>query len=97
MNKFYEVSKVLNKHTDAHCRVQYLVCWRGYSKKYDSWVNKSDTNERLKQVFGTPPRNARLAADLGSVSCREAQYEETANNQHRETCVCYHANRCQDL
>ena len=34
-----------------------------------------------------PPRNSRLAADLGSVSCREAEHEETANNQHRETSV----------
>ena len=41
MNKFYEVSKVLDKRTDAHGRVQYLVRWRGYGKKYDSSVNES--------------------------------------------------------
>ena len=53
MSKFYEVSKVLDKRTDAHGRVQYLVRWRGYGKKYDSWVDETDTNERLKQVFRT--------------------------------------------
>ena len=53
MSKFYEVSKVLDKRTDAHGRVQYLVHWRGYRKKYDSWVDETDTNERLKQVFRT--------------------------------------------
>ena len=53
MTKFYEVSKVLNKRTDAHGRVQYLVRWRGYGKNYDSWVDETDTNERLKQVFRT--------------------------------------------
>ena len=51
MSKFYEVSKVLDKRTDAHGRVQYLVRWRGYGKNYDSWVDETDTNERLKQVF----------------------------------------------
>ena len=53
MSKFYEVSKVLDKRTDAHGRVQYLVRWRGYGKKNDSWVDEADTNERLKQVFRT--------------------------------------------
>ena len=53
MSKFYEVSKVLDKRTDAHGRVQYLFHWRGYGKKYDSWVDETDTNERLKQVFRT--------------------------------------------
>ena len=53
MSKFYEVSKVLDKRTDAHGRVQYLVRWRGYGKKYDSWVDETDTNEHLKQVFRT--------------------------------------------
>ena len=53
MSKFYEVSKVLDKRTDAHGRVQYLVRWRGYGKNNDSWVDETDTNERLKQVFRT--------------------------------------------
>jgi len=53
MSKFYEVSKVLDKRTDAHGRVQYLVRWRGYGKKYDSWVDEANTNERLQQVFRT--------------------------------------------
>ena len=43
MSKFYEVSKVLDKRTDAPGRVQYLVRWRGYGKKYDSWVDETDT------------------------------------------------------
>ena len=41
MSKFYEVSKVLDKHTGAHGHVQYLVRWRGKGKKYDSSVDKS--------------------------------------------------------
>ena len=53
MTKFCEVSKVLDKRTDAYGCVQYLVRWRGYGKKYDSWVDETDTNERLKQVFRT--------------------------------------------
>ena len=54
MNKFWSyLSKVLDKRKDAHGRVQYLVCWRGYGKKYDSWLDDTDTNERLKQVFRT--------------------------------------------
>ena len=28
MSKFYEVSKVFDKRTDAHGRVEYLVRWR---------------------------------------------------------------------
>jgi len=44
---------VLDKRTDTHGRVQYLVHWRGYGKKYDSWVDENDTNGRLKQVFST--------------------------------------------
>ena len=49
----------LDKRTDAHGRVQYLVRWRGYGKNYDSLVDETDTNERPKQVFrarhqGTP-------------------------------------------
>ena len=51
MSKFYEVSKVLDKRTDAHGRVQYLVRWRGYGKKNDSWVDEADTNERLMSIF----------------------------------------------
>ena len=51
MSKFYEVSKVLDKLTDAHGRVQHLIRWLGYGKNYDSWVDETDTNERLKQVF----------------------------------------------
>ena len=35
MSKFYEVSKMLDKRTDVHGRVQYLVRWRGYN-----WVFK---------------------------------------------------------
>ena len=54
MSKFWSyLSKALDKRTDAHGRVQYLVCWRGYGKKYDSWLDDTDTNERLKQVFRT--------------------------------------------
>ena len=58
MCKFYEVSKVLNKRTDAHRRsrsrtVPYLVRWHGYGKRYNSWVDETDTNERPKQAFST--------------------------------------------
>ena len=53
MSKFHEVSRVLDKRTDTCGRVQYLVRWRGFGTKYDSWVNEDDTNERLKQVFRT--------------------------------------------
>lgn len=53
MSKFYEVSKVLDKRTDANNRVQFLVRWRGYGRKYDSWVDAEDTNDYLKQMFRT--------------------------------------------
>ena len=53
MTKFYEVSKVLDKRTDAHGRVQFLVRWRGYGKRYDSWVDEHNTNERLRQIYRT--------------------------------------------
>ena len=39
--------------TDVHGRVQYLVRWHGYGKKYNSWVDETDTNERPKQAFST--------------------------------------------
>ena len=51
MSKFYEVSKVLDKRTDTSARVQFLVRWRGYAKKYDSWVDETDTNEHLKRAY----------------------------------------------
>ena len=44
---------MLDKRTNAHGRVQYLVRWRGYGKNYDSLVDETDTNERLKQVSRT--------------------------------------------
>ena len=53
MSKFYEVSKVLDKRADADNRVQFLVRWRGYGRKYDSWVDAEDTNEYLRKVFRT--------------------------------------------
>jgi len=53
MTKFYEVSKVLDKRTDAYDRVQFLVRWRGYGKRYDCWVDEVNTNERLRQVYRT--------------------------------------------
>ena len=53
MTKFYEVSKVLDKRTDGHGRVQFLVRWRGYEKRYDSWVDEDNTNECLRQVYRT--------------------------------------------
>ena len=53
MSKFYEVSKVLVKHTDTHSQVQYLFGGCSYRKKYDSWVDETDTNEHLKEVFRT--------------------------------------------
>lgn len=51
--KFYEVSKVLDKRTDVHGCVRFLVHWHGYGKRYDSWVDKDNTNERLRQVYRT--------------------------------------------
>ena len=53
MSKFYETSKALDKHTDTHGHIQYFVRWHRYGKNYDSWVEKTDTNECLKQVFRT--------------------------------------------
>ena len=44
---------MLEKRTDTHGRVQYLVPWHGYGKNYNSWVDETDTDERLKQVFRT--------------------------------------------
>ena len=44
---------MLDKRTDAHGRLQYLVRWCGYGKKYDSWVDEMDKIQRLKQVFRT--------------------------------------------
>ena len=41
------ISKVLDKRTDTNGRVQYHVHWRVYGKKYDSWVDEADTNERV--------------------------------------------------
>jgi len=53
MGKFYEVSKVLDKRTDPHGRVHLFVRWCGYGRKYDSWVDEDNTNERLKKVYRT--------------------------------------------
>ena len=82
MSKFYEVSKVLDKRTDAHGRVQYLVHWSGYGKKYDSWVDETDTNERLKQVFrtrhqGTPGLLQTLAVLVAEKLNTKADYFRT--------------------
>ena len=40
MSKSYEVSKVVDKRTHAHGRIQHLIRWCGYGKNYDSWVDK---------------------------------------------------------
>ena len=70
MSKFFEVSTVLDKRTDVQGRVQFLVRWRGYGKKYDSWVHEADTNEHLKRVFrlchqGSPGLLETLAVLIG--------------------------------
>ena len=90
--KVCEVSKVLDKRTDAHGHVQYHVRWCGYGKKYDSWVDETDKIQRLKQVFrtrrqGTPG----LLQTLVVLVAEKLNMKKTANNQHRETCVRYHA------
>ena len=93
MSKFYEVSKVLGKRTDAHGRVQYLVRWCGYGKKYDSWVDETDKIQRLKQVFRTPHQGTPgLLQTLVVLVAEKLNMKKNANNQHRETCVRYHAN-----
>ena len=53
MTKFYEVSKVLDKHTDAHGHVQFLVRWRGYGRRYDSLVDEHNTNECFRHIYCT--------------------------------------------
>ena len=53
MSKFKEVSKVLDKRTYTHGHVQHLIGWHGYGKNHDSWVDKTNTNDRLKQEFRT--------------------------------------------
>ena len=70
MSKFYQVSKVLNKRTDTNGRVQYHVRWRGYGKKYDSWVDKADINEHLKNVQAAPSRITWFAVYFSDISTK---------------------------
>ena len=90
--KYRKCSISVRTLTDAHGRVQYLVRWCGCGKKYDSWVDETDKIQRLKQVFrtrhqGTPG----LLQTLVVLVAEKLNMEKTANNQHRETCVRYHA------
>ena len=67
MNKFYEVSKVLDTRTDTNGRVQYLVRWAGYGKAYDILVDEEDINDHLKQAFRT-----RFQSNLNTFFLRHA-------------------------
>ena len=48
---FENLDKVLDKPTNTSGRIQSLVRWRGYAKKYDSWVDETDTNEHFKWAY----------------------------------------------
>lgn len=76
MSKFYEVSKVLDKRTDTHGPVQFLVRWRGYGKKYDSWVDEADTNEHLTSLQAAPSGLSRTAANPSSVNRPKAECKD---------------------
>lgn len=38
-----EIKAILNNHL-ADGQHQYLLCFKGYSKHYDTWVNHKDIN-----------------------------------------------------
>ena len=42
---------MLDKRTDTYGRIQDRVCWAGYGKASDSWVDEEDANDHLKQAF----------------------------------------------
>ena len=67
MNKFYEVSKVLDTRTDTNGRVQYLARWAGYGKAYNILVDEEDINDHLKQAF-----RARFQSNLNTFFLRHA-------------------------
>ena len=50
MPKMYPVSKVLDCRV-VQGRKEYLVRWKGYAKKYDSWVGEKDVNSAVKKAY----------------------------------------------
>jgi len=91
---------VLDKRTDTRGRVQFLVRWRGYGKKYDTWVDEADTNERPLSETTFPhasTRIARPATDLISSDRGKAEHEEASQNEYCKACLRHHANGRRNL
>jgi len=40
----YKIKKILNKRVRRGI-LEYLVCWRGYSKDFDSWIPESSVRD----------------------------------------------------
>lgn len=49
--KMFPVSKVLDRRSDVNGHVQYLVWWKNYSSKYDSWIDEKNVNELVKLAY----------------------------------------------
>ena len=63
MPKYYEVSKVLAVRTvDGH--KEYLLRWKGYGSRADSWVRENDCNSAIKNFAATTIEGELIVSQL---------------------------------
>jgi Chromo (CHRromatin Organisation MOdifier) domain len=68
----YKVEQIMNSwHTGHAKKLQYLLCWKGYSCAHDSWQDATEvyTPELVKEYYNRKQSTVRTEAIKGAAMC----------------------------